>query len=653
MKFKSIMLQMSVYMIGIILAICTAFCVITIDQTRAAMNEAVDQSLLGLTRQAAATVKERVDTYFSEINALARDASFYDLRVNQGKILKTLRNVKEDGGHLDVVVADKDGDAFSAGGIQLNIADKDYFKEALEGKNYVTDPFYSETLGQMAIVFSAPVRNENNYIVGVVCTVRDGYELCELVADITYAKTGFAYIVNDKGTSIANQDITMVDTFDNILENAKSDPALAGMAEIMKKMLAGESGIASYNYKGVIKYIGYSPVEGTRWAMALTAPRDEVFEDVDALTRTLVLSSVALLAIGLVLALIIARGLKKPIRKLVSVAEKFAEGNLDVSVEVDRKDELGVLARSLQTVSDNLNELLYNIRTVAEQVASGSRQISESSEELSQGAAEQASSVEQLTAAIEEIASQTKLNADNAHAASGLAKEAEGIAKLGNEKMKEMLRAMDEINLSSGSISKIIKAIDDIAFQTNILALNAAVEAARAGQHGKGFAVVAEEVRNLAAKSAGAARETTALIEGSIKKVEEGTKIAAQTADELKKIVEEISKAAALVESISAASKQQSAGIEQVNQGILQVSQVVQANSATSQESAAASEQLSGQAHTLKEQIARFKLKDRRRDKNEAEEISPEVLKTLEEMKRKKEGQKARILLSDKEFGKY
>ena len=162
---------------------------------------------------------------------------------------------------------------------------------------------------------------------------------------------------------------------------------------------------------------------------------------------------------------------------------------------------------------------------------------------------------------------------------------------------------------------------------------------------------MAEEVRNLAAKSAGA-RETTALIEGSIKKVEEGTKIAAQTADELKRLWRR-SPAAALVESISAASKQQSAGIEQVNQGILQVSQVVQANSATSQESAAASEQLSGQAHTLKEQIARFKLKDRRRDKNEAEEISPEVLKTLEEMKRKKEGQKARILLSDKEFGKY
>jgi methyl-accepting chemotaxis protein len=229
---------------------------------------------------------------------------------------------------------------------------------------------------------------------------------------------------------------------------------------------------------------------------------------------------------------------------------------------------------------------------------------------LSQGATEQADSIEQLTVSLEEIAAQTALNAQNAETASKEAEKAKKEAEQGNGQMSALLKAMDAINASSGDINKVIKVIDEIAFQTNILALNAAVEAARAGQYGKGFAVVAEEVRTLAGKSANAVKDTTEMISGSIKNVESGIKIANETAESLKRIGTQVANATDLVGSIAVASKEQAAGIEQLNLGIAQVSQVVQNNAATSEESAAASEELSGQADQLKEAVSIFKVKN-------------------------------------------
>lgn len=437
---------------------------------------------------------------------------------------------------------------------------------------------------------------------------------------------------------------------------------------------------------------------------ALTSQENTAQANSSVILMIAIVVIAVIISIGL--GLFIARIISNPVKQMAQAADRLALGDVNVNVESNTKDEIGSLAKSFSAMIENIraqamavekiaagdltvdveiksdkdllgkklselvrnnNEILLNISSASEQVAAGSKQVSDSSMVLSQGATEQASSIEQLTASIEEISSQTNLNAQNANQANELAESAKVNAVQGNSQMKEMLNAMEEINNASSSISKIIKVIDEIAFQTNILALNAAVEAARAGQHGKGFAVVAEEVRNLAARSAKAAKETTDMIEGSIKKTEGGTRIAKETAEALNKIVDGIEKVATLVNNIAVASSEQASGIGQINQGVMQVSQVVQANSATSEEGAAASEELSSQAALLKEMVSKFRLKQNVKSYSSADELSPEIMKMLEGMAEKNRigldhveklhkevaATKHTIALSDKEFGKY
>ncbi len=359
--------------------------------------------------------------------------------------------------------------------------------------------------------------------------------------------------------------------------------------------------------------------------------------------------------ISFFLAVRIARGISKPVQEMAVAAQKMAEGDLSVQVSYNSKNEIGQLAqafsktietmksyisdiswnlakmaqgdlcitqtseykgdfielqRSVENIVASLNDTLTQINQASEQVASGSEQVSGGAQALAQGTTEQASSIEQLSATITEISDHVKSNAEHASKASRLVNQVGTKLEESNRNMNQMMDAMAQINDSSGQIGKIIKTIEDIAFQTNILALNAAVEAARAGAAGKGFAVVADEVRNLASKSAKAAKDTTLLIENSLLQVENGTKIADTTAQSLVEVVENAKEVTSDVEQISEASNHQSDAVGQVMLGMEQISNVVQTNSATAEQSAAASEELSGQAQTLKELVARFKLKE-------------------------------------------
>lgn len=294
--------------------------------------------------------------------------------------------------------------------------------------------------------------------------------------------------------------------------------------------------------------------------------------------------------------------------EMVASLQQLAQGELTFVIEPKGEDDL--VRGALKKVGDDLNGLLAQIRTAGEQIDVGASNISDAAQSLSQGATESAASMEEISASVNTISKQTQDNAESAKLANQLSSEAKVAAENGASQMEEMSAAMAEIHAAGGNISKIIGAIEEIAFQTNLLALNAAVEAARAGQHGKGFAVVAEEVRNLAGRSASAARETADLILATVAKTERGTEIAGRTAKALSDILGRISKTSDLVAEIAASSSEQAQGIGQISTGLDQIEQVTQTNTANSEESAAAAQELANQATRLRDLLARFRLRE-------------------------------------------
>ena len=562
-------------------------------------------------------------------------------------------------GYLVGDIVDKDtGIAWNNGN---DYSDREWFKEALTGNTYLSDPVIGKSSGKISFIASSPIWKNGNPDEGIYAVVffSMGVEqLQSVVEGIHFSDNASVYVLDGAGTVISHSTTpSLIEKQFNAVKASESMPEVGELAAIEKRMIAGEKGFSNYTFSGENRFAAFAPVEGTNgWSLCLNAPIKDFMATTTNTFFIIVGIVVLVVIIGIILSMRFATSISKPITICTQRLEALAKGDLHSPMaEVKSKDETQILAQStasivntlkaflfdsgnvlnavargelnvypenenyyvgdmhqayeaLQSIVDSMNDTMRNIHASAEQVNNSAEQVSESAQALSQGATEQASSIEELAATIDEISVRVKANAKTAEAASEQAKKVGSDMLSSNDKMKEMIKAMADISESSSQIGKIIKSIEDISMQTNILALNAAVEAARAGDAGKGFAVVAEEVRNLASKSADAAKNTTVLIESSIEAIDNGTQIANETAEFIMQTVSGTQQIVDSINEISTASQQQADAISQVTVGIDQINSVVQTNSATAEQSAASSEELSSQSTMMKDLIGKFQL---------------------------------------------
>lgn len=555
-----------------------------------------------------------------------------------------------------IYIGTTDGDLKHASfvpGAGYDVFQKSWYIEGLKSEDFSLGAVYFDEASQDYVVAAyANLKDKNQNVRGVAAADISLNAISRIVQKVELEQTGGTFLIDGwTDTIIGHRDPAFLGK--RLYELGEFYQNIAGFIK------AGQTGLQTCaGEDGKTTYVDLMDVPDSRWLVISYVPESEVLSDINILARnTVIIAAASLIVLTVLIFLLLKKTVIKPVRKIDYVAKRIADGALDEEIDYRSGDEFGTLAENfnktvsrlrsyvdyideisgvlddiaegrldfnltydyagefskikdaLNRISGSLNDTLGQINQTAFQVSSGSEQVAMGAQALSQGATEQASSIEELAATINEISQQVRTNAKNAQEASGQADDVGHEMADSNEKMSQMVKAMGDIRNSSNEIGKIIKTIEDIAFQTNILALNAAIEAARAGAAGKGFAVVADEVRNLANKSSEASKNTARLIADSLAAVEDGVGIADLTAQSLLQAVDGALTVTKTVNKISAASKNQAESIHQITLGIDQISAVVQTNSATSEESAAASEELSAQAQLLKELTGRFKLK--------------------------------------------
>lgn len=630
-------------------------CVMTYSATVSLAESSMESAV----KIASERAEWEMTSYMNVVKEMGKNKYLSDTRISIGEVAEILSESKDMFGFQNATVAGMDGKALDGN----NYADREYFQAAMRGETTITEPTLSRLTNEMVMIFAGPIWKNgivDSEVVGCIIVVPDTEFLNDIMRTIKISPNCKAYIIDDDGDTIADNDTQVVLSGENIEEMAKTDSGYAETAAMHAKVRAGETGFARYTENGEIQYATYTPIGGTDgWSLIVYAPNSDYMSGTEQAIVLTVVVLLAACAISTLLSIKLGKNIGRAVRLCTERIEQLSKGDLSSPVPViNTKDETRRLADSTAVTVNMLNNIIQdigrileamsagnlnvhtsqnegvyvgdcskllmfirdinhklsatmaNIGTSSDQVAAGSDQVSAGAQALSQGATEQASSVEELAATISVVSDMINKNSNDAQHATEKTNEAGNRLMEATVQMQRLIGAMDEISTSSDETKKIIKTIEDIAFQTNILALNAAIEAARAGDAGKGFAVVADEVRNLAAKSAEAAQNTTRMIEDTVLAIENGNSLVNEAADMMVKVKDAAMEVTELTVRISNSTNEAAESIRQISTGIEQISSVVQTNSATAEESAAASEELSAQAANLNELVGAFTLRE-------------------------------------------
>lgn len=592
---------------SLVLTVCVLSTLIAYAFTSNAAMIIIFDNLGALANSISLQINSALKQETSTLSALALSDTFRSDSVSAQDKALSLRQFKDsDSRNIVLAVTDTRGNAYTSDGEYINIADRDYFKQAINGTKVISDPMASpQNPGNLSIIYAIPIKNNQNRISGVLCLERDASALSDIVRQIPIGKTGGPYVIsNITGNTIGDSSYQNVVNLENIEKMSASDASLKALAEQHSYMRTGKTGTGKYTYEGTNYLMAYTQIEGQNWSVVCRAPENEFTGSIK--TMLIVMLTVALIfsAIGIVIAIIIAIRLSYPIVVMSDALDCISNGDLIIKhIPIEqrekvnrRKDEIGKMSRSLANMLVKLTKMTSDILSAAKQIEDGSSQISSTSQSVSSGASQQAASTEEMSATMEQMAANIRQNADNAAKTQSIASKTASDSKAGGDAVNLALTAVKDI-------AEKIHIVEDIASQTNLLALNAAIEAARAGDAGRGFAVVASEVRKLAERSQTAAGEISELSTHTLQTAEKAGEM-------INGVVPSIDETSQLIEEIAVASREQDNGAQQVSKAIVQLDTVVQQNAAASEQMAAMAEELSANARSLVQTISFFQIDD-------------------------------------------
>ncbi|HOT45817.1 MAG TPA: methyl-accepting chemotaxis protein [Spirochaetota bacterium] len=467
-------------------------------------------------------------------------------------------------------------------------------------------PFFDDATGVTMISAVSPFFDDQNRLLGVASGDYDIVMIQNFINGIHDEKIGMkAFLIDSDGMFISFEDKKL------IMKKKITEHPDPGFSSLGARILADKKGTASLDLSGDTKMVYFNEIAQTGWILVLTVSKSRLFAPMTKIILATILISIAAIGICFLASIYISGKISNPVRLMSDFADKIAEGDFTQRVSVVQKDEIGNLARALNSSADNLEELISRVIDSARNLGLSVEQITRGNMNLSHRTTQQASALEEIASTIEENTSTVERNAENSKKARELTQEGARKSSLGSKQALIAIQSINEINDSSKKISEIISVINEIAFQTNLLALNAAVEAARAGEQGRGFAVVAGEVRNLAQRSGDAAKQIEQLIIESVETVENGTRLVVESSEFLKEIADTAQSSANIISEIAAASDEQRLGMEQINKAVIELESMTQQNAALVEETTSTSEGMVNQAQEMIALMSRFKISSR------------------------------------------